>query len=63
MPASRVLEMSLPFTVERDIPICNHWQTAVRSRLRFREGRWTAALEDADQALRREACRWLGSGR
>jgi DNA-binding CsgD family transcriptional regulator len=48
-----VLEVSLPFTVERDIPVCNHWQTAVRSRLRFREGRWTAALEDADKALRR----------
>ncbi|HET9650048.1 MAG TPA: AAA family ATPase [Microlunatus sp.] len=47
-----VLDVSLPFTVERDIPICNHWQTAVRSRLRFREGRWTAALEDADKALR-----------
>lgn len=47
----RLLEISLPFTVERDIPICNHWQTAVRSRLRLREGRWSAALEDADQAL------------
>lgn len=49
--AERLLEISLPFTVERDIPICRHWQTAVRSRLRFREGRWSAALEDADQAL------------
>ena len=36
--AERVLEESLPFTIERDIPICNHWQTAVRSRLRMIEG-------------------------
>ena len=46
--AEHVLDESLPFTVERDIPICRHWQTAVRSRLRFLEGRWSAALEDAD---------------
>jgi DNA-binding CsgD family transcriptional regulator/tetratricopeptide (TPR) repeat protein len=51
--AERVLEESLPFTVARDIPICNHWQTAVRSRLRFLEGRWSAALEDADDVLTR----------
>jgi DNA-binding CsgD family transcriptional regulator len=51
--AERVLEESLAFTVERDIPICNHWQTGVRSRLRFLEGRWSAALEDADEALTR----------
>lgn len=52
-----VLEVSLPFTVDRDIPICNQWQTAVRSRLRFREGRWTAALEDAEKALRIQGMR------
>jgi DNA-binding CsgD family transcriptional regulator len=51
--AERVLEESLPFTVARDIPICNHWQTAVRSRLRLLEGRWSAALEDADDVLTR----------
>ena len=50
---SGVLEQSLAFTVERDIPICNHWQTGVRSRLRLLEGRWAAALEDADDALAR----------
>ena len=49
--AENVLEESLPFTVERDIPICRHWQTAVRSRLRFLEGRWSAALEDATQVV------------
>jgi DNA-binding CsgD family transcriptional regulator len=51
--AERVLEESLPFTIERDIPICNHWQTAVRSRLRMIEGRWSAALEDADDVQTR----------
>ncbi len=49
--AENVLDESLPFTVERDIPICRHWQTAVRSRLRFLEGRWSAALEDATQVV------------
>ncbi len=52
--AEEVLEHSLAFTVERDIPICNHWQTGVRSRLRFVEGRWSAALEDATDAVGRE---------
>ena len=52
--AERTLEESLALTVERDIPICNHWQTGVRSRLRLLEGRWRAALEDADDALTRD---------
>jgi DNA-binding CsgD family transcriptional regulator len=51
--AELVLEESLAFTVARDIPICNHWQTAVRSRLRLLEGRWSAAVEDADDVLTR----------
>jgi DNA-binding CsgD family transcriptional regulator/tetratricopeptide (TPR) repeat protein len=51
--AERVLEDSIRFTLEREIPICNHWQTGVRSRLRFIEGRWSAALEDAEDALAR----------
>ncbi len=49
--AEHVLDESLPFTVERDIPICRHWQTAVRSRLHLARGRWSAALEDAEQVL------------
>ncbi|MBL7501166.1 AAA family ATPase [Frankia sp. CNm7] len=49
--AEHVLEESLPFTVERDIPICRHWQTAVRSRLHLARGRWSAAVEDAEQVL------------
>ena len=51
--ADSLLEASLPFTVERDIPICHHWQTGMRSRLRFVQGRWSAAVEDADQGARR----------
>jgi DNA-binding CsgD family transcriptional regulator len=45
--AQHVLEQSLPFTTERDIPICRQWQTGVRSRLHFARGHWSAALEDA----------------
>jgi DNA-binding CsgD family transcriptional regulator len=49
--AEHVLEASLPFTVDRDIPICRHWQTGVRARLRFFQGRWSAAAEDAERVL------------
>ena len=52
--AEQVLDASLPFTVERDIPICRHWQTAVRSRLHFAQGHWGAAVEDAEDVLERE---------
>ncbi len=45
--AQHVLEESLPFTAQRDIPICRQWQTGVRSRLHFARGHWNAALEDA----------------
>lgn len=45
--AQHVLEQSLPFTTQRDIPICQQWQTGVRSRLHFARGHWSAALEDA----------------
>jgi DNA-binding CsgD family transcriptional regulator len=49
--AEHVLDESVPFTVARDIPICRHWQTGVRSRLRFSQGRWNAAVEDAHHVL------------
>ncbi|MFD1948420.1 ATP-binding protein [Nocardioides aestuarii] len=49
--AERLLDQSLPFTVERDIPICRQWQTGVRSRLHLGKGRWNAALEDAETVL------------
>ena len=49
--AESLLEQSLPFTVDRDIPICEQWQTGVRSRLQFERGRWEAGLEDARTVL------------
>jgi DNA-binding CsgD family transcriptional regulator/tetratricopeptide (TPR) repeat protein len=51
--AAHVLEKSLPFADERDIPICHHWQTGVRSRLHLYQGHWDAALEDAAEVLSR----------
>ena len=52
--AENLLQLSIPFTVERDIPICRHWQTAVRSRLHLHQGHWSAALEDAEDVLSSE---------
>jgi DNA-binding CsgD family transcriptional regulator len=45
--AEELLTRSLPFTVEREIKICNVWQRGVRARLHLMRGRWEAALEDA----------------
>lgn len=45
--AEQVLQVSIPFAEQRDIPICRHWQTGVRARLQLQRGRWEAALEDA----------------
>ncbi len=45
--AEQVLQLSIPFASQRDIPICRHWQIGVRSRLQLKRGRWEAALEDA----------------
>jgi len=45
--AEHVLEEALRFSKEREIPICHYWQTGLRARLRFIQGRWSAALEDA----------------
>jgi DNA-binding CsgD family transcriptional regulator len=45
--AEQLLQVSIPFATQRDIPICRHWQTGVRARLQFQRGRWEAALEDA----------------
>lgn len=53
--AGELLSRALPFTVDRDIPICNQWQTGVRARLHFLRGRWEAALEDAHTVLDVEA--------
>lgn len=45
--ADELLARSLPFTVEREIKVCNVWQRGVRARLHLMRGRWEAALEDA----------------
>lgn len=50
--AAAVLDESIPFTVRRDIPICRHWQTAVRSRIHLGHGQWDSALLDADDVIR-----------
>jgi len=50
--AAEVLDESIPFTVRRDIPICRHWQTAVRSRVHLGQGRWDNALLDAGEVIR-----------
>jgi DNA-binding CsgD family transcriptional regulator/tetratricopeptide (TPR) repeat protein len=53
--AGELLSRAMPFTVDRDIPLCNQWQTGVRGRLHLLRGRWEAALEDADTVLDVEA--------
>jgi DNA-binding CsgD family transcriptional regulator len=53
--AGELLSRSLPFTVDRDIPLCSQWQTGVRGRLHLLRGRWAAALEDAGSVLEVEA--------
>jgi DNA-binding SARP family transcriptional activator/tetratricopeptide (TPR) repeat protein len=52
--ALQVLSVSLPFAEERDIPICGHWQTAVRARVSHARGEWDAALADAEVALNQD---------
>jgi hypothetical protein len=49
-----VLTVSLPFAEERDIPICSHWQTSVRARVKLARGQWDAALDDVEIVLGRE---------
>ena len=52
--AEQLLQLSIPFATDRDIPICRHWQTGVRSRLHLQQGHWSAALEDAETVLEGE---------
>lgn len=49
--AAEVLEVSLPLTVERDIPICHTWQLGARGRLLLLRGDWDAAVADAEEVL------------
>jgi DNA-binding CsgD family transcriptional regulator/tetratricopeptide (TPR) repeat protein len=49
--AADLLRVSLPITVERDLPICHAWQLGARSRLQLLRGDWHEALQDADAVL------------
>jgi DNA-binding CsgD family transcriptional regulator len=49
--AAELLEVSLPLTIERDLPICYAWQRGTRGRLQLLEGDWNGALDDADGVL------------
>jgi len=49
--AAEVLELSLPLTVERDLPICRVWQRGSLSRLDLIQGDWSAADAEATAVL------------
>lgn len=49
--AQNVLEISLPLTIERDLPICHVWQLGARGRMHLLRGEWDGALKDADRVL------------
>src|SRR3712207_7141524 len=44
-PAAELLQVSIPLTVERDIPICRVWQTGSRGRLKLLQGDWDRSEE------------------
>lgn len=46
--AQRIIEQTLEFATERDIPLAMQWHTALRAVLHVRSGRWSAAVEDAE---------------
>ncbi|MGD9996466.1 MAG: AAA family ATPase [Ilumatobacteraceae bacterium] len=49
--AAELLAVSLPLTVERDLPICRVWQLGSRGRLELLTGDWEASLSDANTVL------------
>jgi DNA-binding CsgD family transcriptional regulator len=49
--ALALLAVSLPITVERDLPICHGWQLGARGRLHLLRGDYDAAIEDAERVL------------
>jgi len=49
--AEKVLDRSLPLTVQWEYPICEHWQRGVRARLRVMRGAWDEAAHDARGVL------------
>jgi len=51
--AAALLDISLPLTVEWDLPICHVWQLGARGRLGLLRGDWTQATDDADLVLGR----------
>ena len=51
--AAAVLSVSLPLTVEFDLPVCHVWQLGARGRLGLLQGDWAAAEDDAAAVLDR----------
>ena len=49
--AAAMLDVSLPLTVERELPICRVWQLGTRGRMRMMAGDWVQAAADADDVL------------
>ena len=49
--AAEMLDVSLPLTIERELPICRVWQLGSRGRLRMLAGDWVQAAADADDVL------------
>lgn len=49
--ATALLGVSIPLTIERDLPICRVWQIGSRGRLKLIEGHWDDAVADADGVL------------
>ena len=49
----RAARLSLPLTIERDLPICRVWQLGSRGRMKLLRGDWADALADADDGARR----------
>ncbi|MET0146770.1 MAG: AAA family ATPase [Ilumatobacteraceae bacterium] len=49
--AAAMFDISLPLTVERELPICRVWQLGSRGRLEMMRGRWDDAARDADDVL------------
>lgn len=49
--AADLFEVTIPLTVERDLPICRVWQVGSRGRLGLLTGDWDKAVADADDVL------------
>ncbi|CAN5636318.1 AAA family ATPase [soil metagenome] len=49
--AADLFEVTIPLTVERDLPICRVWQVGSRGRLGLLTGQWDTAVVDAEDVL------------